>query len=100
MQGIVSDTTPLNYLVLIQAIDIVPRLYERVFIPVAVRAELTASEAPASVREWISSHPLWLEVLPCSKTADADLARLDPWRTRSDLAGLRVGGKPFVNGRA
>jgi predicted nucleic acid-binding protein len=40
MQGIVSDTTPLNYLVLIKAIDILPRLYERVPIPPAVRAEL------------------------------------------------------------
>lgn len=78
MQGIVSDTTPLNYLVLIKAIEILPRLYERVLIPPAVRAELSVPETPEAVREWISSNPPWLEVLPCSKAADTDFARLDP----------------------
>jgi predicted nucleic acid-binding protein len=36
----ISDTTPLNYLVLIEAIDLLPRLYERVLIPTAVWGEL------------------------------------------------------------
>ena len=91
MQGIVSDTTPLNYLVLIQAIDILPRLDERVLIPPAVRAELSASEAPGSVREWISAHPSWLEVLPVSKTADADVARLDAGEREAILLASELG---------
>lgn len=77
MQGIVSDTTPLNYLVLIEAIEILPKLYQGVIIPPAVRAELSALEAPAVVRKWIASAPTWLEVLPCSKIVDPDLAKLD-----------------------
>jgi predicted nucleic acid-binding protein len=40
MAVIVSDTTPLNYLVLIEAVEILPRLYGRVLIPPAVREEL------------------------------------------------------------
>jgi predicted nucleic acid-binding protein len=40
MQSIVADTTPLNYLVLIQATDILPELYRTVLIPPAVKAEL------------------------------------------------------------
>jgi len=40
MQAIVADTTPLNYLVLIQAADILPNLYRTVLIPPAVKAEL------------------------------------------------------------
>lgn len=91
MQGIVSDTTPLNYLVLIQAIEVLPRLYQRVLIPPAVQAELTAPEAPEPVREWISSNLPWLEVLPCSKTADTDLAKLDPGEREAILLASELG---------
>lgn len=91
MQGIVSDTTPLNYLVLIEAIEVLPRLYEKVLIPPAVRAELSAPEAPESVREWISSHLPWLEVLPCPKAADKDLARLDPGEREAILLASELG---------
>ena len=41
---IVSDTSPLNYLVLSEAAVLLPRLYERVLIPPAVYAELTSPE--------------------------------------------------------
>ncbi|HXL23217.1 MAG TPA: DUF3368 domain-containing protein [Candidatus Dormibacteraeota bacterium] len=78
MPGIVSDTTPLNYLVLIGAIDVLPRLYQRVLIPPAVKAELSVPEAPALVSAWIATAPSWLEILACSKIMDPDLARLDP----------------------
>jgi predicted nucleic acid-binding protein len=40
MQAIVSDTTRMNYLVLIQTVDILPNLYRKVLIPPAVKAEL------------------------------------------------------------
>src|SRR5260370_9142420 len=40
MQATVADTTPLNYLVLIQAADILPNLYRTVLILPAVKAEL------------------------------------------------------------
>ena len=54
MQAIVADTTPLNYLVLIQAADILPNLYRRVLIAPAVKAELAHANTPAIVRAWIS----------------------------------------------
>ena len=63
MQAIVADTTPLNYLVLIQAADILPNLYRRVLIPPAVKAELAHANTPAIVRAWISQPPQWLEVV-------------------------------------
>jgi hypothetical protein len=37
MQAIVADTTPLNYLVLLQAADILPNLYRTVLIPPSVK---------------------------------------------------------------
>ena len=77
MQSIVADTTPLNYLVLIQAADILPELYRAVLIPPAVKAELTHANTPAVVREWISQPPAWLEVVSLKQPVDSALEQLD-----------------------
>jgi hypothetical protein len=36
MRLVVADTGPLNYLILIAAIDVLPNLFETIFVPVAV----------------------------------------------------------------
>lgn len=59
---IVSNTTPLHYLVLIDATEVLPALYSRVVIPEAVRAELLHPNAPDLVREWAARLPEWVEV--------------------------------------
>jgi predicted nucleic acid-binding protein len=77
MQAIVADTSPLNYLVLIQAADILPSLYRRVLIPPAVSAELAHANTPTAVRAWISQPPQWLEVVGLKQPVDPALAHLD-----------------------
>src|SRR5258707_698555 len=77
MQAIVADTTPLNYLVLIQAADILPNLYRTVLIPPAVKAELAHANTPAVVRAWISQPPAWLEVVSLKQPVDSALEHLD-----------------------
>ena len=57
----VADTGPLRYLVLIDAIDLLPRLFDRVLIPEIVGAELSRPSTPLPVREWLASNPAWLE---------------------------------------
>jgi hypothetical protein len=52
---IIADTGPINYLVLIGSIDLLPILFENVILPSAVRAELTDPDAPPSVRNWIAN---------------------------------------------
>jgi predicted nucleic acid-binding protein len=59
---VVTDTGPVNYLILIGHIDLLPRLFERVVLPRAVLAELSHPLAPASVQRWIAAAPVWLEV--------------------------------------
>lgn len=59
---VAADTSSLNYLVLIHQIDLLPRLYGRVFIPRAVFRELSAAKAPAAVKQWIESGPEWIDV--------------------------------------
>lgn len=62
MRLVIADTGPVNYLILIGYIDLLPRLFERVALPVAVQTELSDSLAPAEVRRWIASPPAWLEI--------------------------------------
>jgi hypothetical protein len=55
MREIVADTAPLNYLVLIEAAGILPRLFASVLIPPAVKKELSHGNAPAAVSTWLAS---------------------------------------------
>jgi predicted nucleic acid-binding protein len=64
MRLVIADTGPINYLVLVDAIGVLPKLFERIFVPLAVHAELIDTEAPEEVRAWIGRPPEWLEVRP------------------------------------
>jgi len=55
MTVIISDTSPLNYLVLIGETHVIPALYGRVIIPRAVLNELQDPETPEKVRTWIDA---------------------------------------------
>jgi len=59
---VVSDTTPLNYFILIGAAQVLPALFGRVFAPTAVMQELSDPRSPQPVRAWASSPPEWLTV--------------------------------------
>ncbi len=74
---VVADTTPLNHLVLIEQIDLLRVLYQRVLIPQAVLRELHHSNAPLVVRKWVSALPEWCEVRDLVSTPDALLNLLD-----------------------
>lgn len=62
MRLVIADTGPLNYLILIEYIGILPELFEKVVIPLAVNDELANPGSPLAVRTWIAAPPLWLEV--------------------------------------
>ena len=63
---VVTDTTPLNYLVLIGAVDILAALFSRVVIPGAVFAELPQVKMPEVVRHWVLQHSASLDVRTAS----------------------------------
>jgi predicted nucleic acid-binding protein len=69
---VAADTTPLNYLVLIGQIDVLPRLFTRVLVPAAVMAELRHPQAPVAVRNWATyPEPEWLEIRTPGVVEDA-----------------------------
>lgn len=48
---VVADTSPINYLIRIGQIDVLPALYGRVLVPQSVWEELTDLRAPAPIRD-------------------------------------------------
>lgn len=59
---VVSDSTPLNILIRIGLVDVLPSLYGHVLIPEAVRDEMSHERTPEVVRAWIHTPPPWLQV--------------------------------------
>ncbi len=51
----ISDTTPLNYLVLIGAVDVLPQLFSTIHVPPSVIAELVHAKTPTVVRQVIDA---------------------------------------------
>jgi predicted nucleic acid-binding protein len=59
---VVSDSGPVHYLVLCEAIHVLPSLYGQLVIPSSVAEELTHAHAPAPVSAWIRSLPAWTSI--------------------------------------
>lgn len=72
----VADTSPLNYLILVEHVELLPELFGRVIIPVAVWRELNDSEAPEQVRRWVRSKRSWID-LRSAGSIDRGLDHLD-----------------------
>jgi predicted nucleic acid-binding protein len=80
VRAVIADTGPIQHLVLIGHIEILPALFARVIFPTAVRDELMHDEAPDAVRDWIGLSPAWLEVRAApaaSPLGDASSEALD-----------------------
>jgi predicted nucleic acid-binding protein len=85
---VVADTTPLNYLVLIDEIELLPTLYRRVLIPQSVHLELQQLRTPPPVRLWATRLPAWCEVRTVTSAPDDGLDELDPGER--DAIGLAM----------
>ncbi len=57
MRVVVADATPLHYLILIGAIEILLRLFEKIHVPIEIREELSRNASPPAVRTWMQQPP-------------------------------------------
>ncbi len=110
---VISDTTPVNYLILIDLIHLLHDLYGRVILPQSVCDEMQREGTPAKVRAWISACPEWVEVrvasspnpalklgvgereaIALAEELKADLLLLDDGKARREASarGLAVSG--------
>ena len=74
---VVADTSPINHLLLIGQIDLLPQLFQQIIIPDVVRDEMLNPDAPLILQEWIANPPYWLTVQPVLEV-DKTLSFLDP----------------------
>lgn len=70
MSVVVSDSSPLNFLIRLEAESVLPRLFTRVIVPDAVVLELSHPAAPEVVRSFVASAPSRLEVRSPKRTLD------------------------------
>lgn len=119
----VADTSPVCYLILIDEVDLLAKLFHQVLVPPAVIAELLHEDAPDAVRGWAASLPPWISVqenlvlstvgmeklqpgvqgaILLAEAASADVILLDEKSARRVAAdrGLRMTGTLGVLGEA
>jgi predicted nucleic acid-binding protein len=90
---VIADTGPINYLALIDAIDLLPKLFGKIVVPEAVRDELTDDGTPEIVRSWMAQAPSWLEVMPNpERNSDGSIAiGLDEGEAATITLALAIG---------
>jgi predicted nucleic acid-binding protein len=89
---VVSDTSPVHYLVLIGEVHVLHGLYGQLLLPQAVVRELAESGAPAKVREWMASPPSWVEIRKAPANVEASFPQLHAGESEAIAlaAGLRA----------
>jgi predicted nucleic acid-binding protein len=88
---VVADTSPINYLVLLDRIEILSVLYRHVLIPEEVYRELLDDGTPPAVRAWAKAHPGWLQIMKVTDTINPALNDLDTGEREAILLALQEG---------
>lgn len=85
---IIADTGPVNYLLLIEHIDILPALFGSVILPSTVRDELADVGTPSVVRSWAAQLPSWVDV----RSSRSDLPKTEslPGLDPGELAAIAL----------
>jgi predicted nucleic acid-binding protein len=71
---IVSNTSPLRYLIAVGQADLLPKVFGQVLIPSGVLAELMHPAGRADVHHWLEKRPAWLTVRELQSMASLGLA--------------------------
>ena len=86
---VVSDTSPICYLLLIGEIKLLPQLYGQVLIPRIVQQELSDERSPIAVKNWIEKPPQWLIIQDVTVPVDKDLESLDAGEKAAIILALQ-----------
>jgi predicted nucleic acid-binding protein len=95
MRGVVvSDTSPLCYLVLTDIVEYLPRLFTDVYVPPTVIQELASAGSPSKVQQWAVAPPVWVKIVTPGN-APNNLG-LDPGETEAIWLGEEYGIKSIL----
>ena len=59
---VVSDASPINVLIRIGQVEILPELFGSVMVPNAVAEEMSHPSTPPIIRDWMANPPGWLSI--------------------------------------
>ncbi len=85
---IVSDTTPLHYLILIKRAELLATLFGAIIIPEAVFTEMSHAKTPVAVQEWIAALPAWAQVKRASAANSDTIKNLGRGETEAIALAL------------
>lgn len=88
---VVSDASPLHYLVFIDEVDLLPRVLGKIIIPATVFDELNRRRTPEKIKQFFSEPPEWLSVEPDTGIIDAELNGIDPGEREAILLAEMTG---------
>lgn len=89
MRIVVTDTSPVNYLIQMGCVDVLGALFESVVVPEAVMRELRHPSSPQSVQQWAAHPPSWTKVRACQNMPSG--LGLDPGETEAIGLALELG---------
>ena len=72
---VVSDTTPLHYLVWLNKAELLRQLFGEIVIPEAVLEEMAHPKTPDAVKDWIKAKPSWVLVKKPARVAVSGLGK-------------------------
>ena len=73
---VVSNSSPICYLILIEQIHLLPNMFGTLTVPEAVIRELSNQRAPEVVRGWAAQLPQWIKVQTLKAGPDPEFNRL------------------------
>ena len=88
--SVVSNTSPINYLLLIGQIDLLPQLFRQIVIPQIVHQELSDTKAPEVVQSWLASPPDWLKIQSSNQNLEPIVELLDPGESAAILLAQEI----------
>ena len=74
---VISDTSPLRYLALIDRLELLPQLFGHVWCPAKVRDECCHPRAPKILSAFFGSSPEWLHIIDDPPVPHAQTTALD-----------------------
>lgn len=93
---VVADTSPINYLILIEAIEVLPKLYGRAIVPQAVCDELVKPSAPDLVQAWVRNRPAWIEIRNPTHAAEIVGSDIDAGERDAILLAEELGADRLI----
>ena len=70
---VVSNTSPLCYLVAVGCDELLAKLFDEILIPPGVAQELADPGAPFVVQRWVAQPPAWLRIVRLQSLPDKEL---------------------------